>query len=214
MLRLHMTPNQEETHVNKAAAIITAVILVLAIAGGSFYGGMVYGKSQAQANLPAGFVDFQNGMPGALAGGAAGAIPGQGRPFGARPSGGGGQGEVAAGAGMQMGTVKEVTDGVLVITAIGDGSNGREIRVTVTDTTLIEKNTSVKVSELEVGETLMVSGSTGADGTITARSIQVAPAGRFGFGAPGGGPDGAPGGGTGTTSDGQAGSGSGSSSRP
>ena len=34
------------------------------------------------------------------------------------------------------------------------------------------------------GETVIVSGSQGADGSITARSVQVAPAGRFGMGRP------------------------------
>ena len=54
----------------------------------------------------------------------------------------------------------------------------------VTDTTLIEKNASVTVAELTTGETIIVSGTPGSDGSITARSVQVAPAGRFG---PGGG---------------------------
>jgi len=197
--------------VNKAVAIVAGVILVLAIAGGSFYGGMVYGKSQAQTELPMGAVSFDQGAPG-------GAFPpAQGGGFGGR-----GQRDTTTAAGMVVGTVKEIADGVLVMT----DANGKEVRITVTDTTLIEKNASVKVTDLEPGETLMVSGSTGSDGVVTARSIQVASPGRFGFGGPSGGPngaspggepgtapDGGSGGAPGTTSDGQAGSNSGSSSR-
>jgi hypothetical protein len=56
--------------------------------------------------------------------------------------------------------------------------------VKVTDTTLIEKQASVKLSDLSQGETVMISGSTGADGTVTARTVQVAPRGRFGPGGP------------------------------
>ena len=55
----------------------------------------------------------------------------------------------------------------------------------VTDTTLIEKQAAVKLTDLAIGETVIVSGSQGADGTITARSVQSAPAGRFGAGGPG-----------------------------
>jgi hypothetical protein len=40
---------------------------------------------------------------------------------------------------------------------------------------------SVKVTDLTEGEMVIVSGNTGADGTVTARSLQVAPAGRFNF---------------------------------
>jgi hypothetical protein len=57
--------------------------------------------------------------------------------------------------------------------------------VNVTETTLIEKNMSVKLGDLARGETVIVSGSQGTDGSITARSVQVAPAGRLGFGGPG-----------------------------
>ena len=64
-------------------------------------------------------------------------------------------------------------------------NNGKETQVKVTDTTLIEKQASVKLTDLTTGETVIVSGSTAADGSITARSVQVAPAGRFGLGGPG-----------------------------
>ena len=45
------------------------------------------------------------------------------------------------------------------------------IRVQTVDTTMIEKNMSVGVGDLEVGEVVVVSGPEDDDGSITARSI-------------------------------------------
>jgi hypothetical protein len=82
---------------------------------------------------------------------------------------------------MLFGQIEEIGDGVLVVI----DNDGKPTQVHVTDTTLIEKNASVPLADLMAGETVIVSGSQGDDGTITARSVQVAPAGRFGFGRPG-----------------------------
>lgn len=166
---------------NKALFSVLAVILVLAIAGASFYGGMVYGKSQAQTSV---VTTFQGGAaPGAQVQG--------GVPFAnITPGANGfvrGQRNGQTGGGFVAGTIKQVADGSLILT----DSDGKETQVKVTDTTLIEKNQSVKLSDLAEGETVLVSGSTAADGTVTARSVQVSPQGRFGFA--GGGPaDGQP----------------------
>lgn len=142
---------------NKTVKIILGVVIVLAIAGGSFFGGTVYGKSQAQADLQA---QFAAGRTGTFPGGQA---TGQGN--GTRTN----QGS------MLVGEIKTVNADSLVIT---DRDNN-EITVKVADTTLIEKNMSVKVTDLAEGETVVISGNKAADGTITARSLQVAPAGRF-----------------------------------
>ena len=103
-------------------------------------------------------------------------MPVQGGNFPGRGQGGNASGGTSGN--MLFGTIKEIGDGALVMT----DTNGKETRVKVTDTTLIEKNSSVKLADLDIGETLMVSGSTAADGNVTARSIQVAPQGRFGPG--------------------------------
>jgi len=149
---------------NKGLYTVIAVVLVLIIAAGSFYGGMLFGKSQAQTTGAA---------PAAFQGGGAfaGAPNAAGTP-GARMFRGNGDGN------MVFGTIKEIGDGVLVLT----DNNGNDTQIKVTDTTLIEKNASVKLVDLTPGETLMVSGSAAADGVITARSVQVAPQGRFGMG--------------------------------
>lgn len=142
----------------RTAQWIIAVLVLIIAAGGSFYAGTLYGKSQAQAALRAA---RQRGMP--FAQGTPGAQQFQGR-------------------GMVFGTIEQVgADGTLVV----QDNNGGQVRVRVTDTTLIEKTVSAAVSDLQSGESVMVSGTQEQDGSITARSVQVVPAGRLGFGAPG-----------------------------
>lgn len=149
---------------SKGLYTVLAVVLVLIIAAGSFYGGMLFGKSQAQTTGAAP-VAFQGG--GAFAG-----APGAAGTPGVRMFRGNGSGN------MTFGTIKEIGDGMLILT----DSNGNDTQIKVTDTTLIEKNASVTLADLEPGETLVVSGNTAADGTVTARSVQVAQPGRFGMG--------------------------------
>jgi hypothetical protein len=151
---------------NRTVRIIFGIVVLLLVAGASFYGGMVYGKNQEQAALAA---RRQGAFGGA---GGNGQFTGQGQP---------GANARAGGQGGIFGQIENIADGVLVI----KDNNGKQTQVKVTDTTLIEKQASVKLTDLATGETVIVSGSQGADGTITARSVQVAPAGRFGAGRPG-----------------------------
>jgi hypothetical protein len=146
----------------RAVWIIVGIVVLLLVAGGSFFGGTVYGKNQAQAALIA---RRQGGFGGANSNA-------QGQP--------GANGRIGGQGGM-FGQIQSIGDGSLVI----KDNNGKETQVKVTDTTLIQKQATVKLNDLATGETVIVSGSTGADGTITARSVQVAPAGRFGGGASG-----------------------------
>ena len=149
---------------NRTMRIILGIVVVLLVAGGSFFGGTVYGKAQAQTQLAA---RRQGVFPGA---GGNGQFTGQ-------P----GANARAGGQGGIFGQIESIADGVLVI----KDNNGKQTQVKVTDTTLIEKQAAVKLTDLAIGETVIVSGSQGADGTITARSVQSAPAGRFGAGGPG-----------------------------
>ena len=140
--------------------IILGIVVLLLVAGGSFFGGTVYGKSQAQTAFAA---RRQGGFGGAN---------GNGQP---------GADARAGGQGGMFGQIDSIGDGVLVI----KDNNGQQTQVKVTDTTLIQKLAAVKLTDLKTGETVIVSGSKGTDGVITARSVQVAPAGRFGAGGPG-----------------------------
>ena len=145
---------------NRTVKIILGIVVLLLVAGGSFFGGTLYGKSQAQTALAA---RRQGGFPGAN---------GTGQPGTAARAGG--QGGI-------FGQIESIGAGVLVI----KDNNGKQTQVKVTDTTLIEKQAAVKLTDLTTGETVIISGSTAADGSITARSVQAAPAGRFGAGGPG-----------------------------
>jgi hypothetical protein len=144
---------------------ILGIIVLLLVAGGSFFGGTVYGKNQAQVALAA---RRQGGFGG-------GQANGQGQP---------GANARAGGQGGMFGQIDSLGDSVLVI----KDNNGLQTQVKVTDTTLIQKQATVKLADLKAGETVIVSGNKGADGVITARSVQVAPAGRFGGGRPEGTP--------------------------
>lgn len=164
---------------NKTLTLILGIVLVLVVAGASFYGGMVYGKSQATATTAAVPLNMPAGLQ--LPDGAA--VPGDGTgPFGGRGQGGAG-GNFVAPAGMTFGEIESIDGNTLTLTTQAGGT----VTVQVTDTTLIEKNASVGVSDLAVGETVIVSGSDNDDGSITARSVQVSPAGRFMAGPPAGG---------------------------
>lgn len=163
----------------KPIQIVLLIVLMLAVAAGSFYGGMVYGKQQvAGATLAAGFPPDGQAFPIAGQDGALGVQRGQGA------------GNQFRGAteqpGVAFGQIEAIDGNTLTI----HDRNDNPIKVEVADTTLIEKSASVSVSDLAVGDTVIVSGNPNDDGGITARSVQVAPAGRFFGGNPGSPPSG------------------------
>lgn len=156
---------------SKPMQIILSLVVLILVAAGSFYGGTVFGRQQANAatlSSAPGLPEFDMQADAA--------------PFGdpAAGAGEGGQGGVgwrfAAQPGMLFGQIESIDGTTLVISDV----NGQQRQVQVTDTTLIEKNASVTVANLEAGETVMVSGNENEDGSVTARSVQVAPAGRLG----------------------------------
>jgi hypothetical protein len=131
---------------------IAVALLVVAVGGGAFFGGMSYGKSQARQNL----TSLMQGRFGARGGQfpSTGVLP-QGTPEGTTSFGGG-----------IRGTIQAIEGNTLVINA-DEGI----VKVQTTDTTLIEKNMPVSVGDLKVGETVVVSGPQNEDGSITARSV-------------------------------------------
>jgi hypothetical protein len=133
----------------KTVIIIVALLVVVAAVAGSFWAGMSFG--QARANQ--GRQQFRG--PG-------GQGPGL---FGTPQPGQGGPGRFGGGI---MGTIEAVEGDTLVVT-----TQEGDISVQTTDTTLIEKYTTVAISDLEAGEGVMVSGTRQDDGSYTARSIRV-----------------------------------------
>jgi len=134
----------------KTVIIIVALLVLVAVAAGSFWAGMSFGQARADQARGERFRG-----PGGQGPGLFGTPqPGQG---GAERFGGG-----------VMGTIEAVEGDTLVVTT-QEGT----IRVQTTDTTLIEKYTTVTVGDLEAGEGVMVSGTRQDDGSYTARSIRV-----------------------------------------
>jgi len=141
----------------KTLIIIAALLVVLAVGAGSFWAGMSYGESRAN--------QARQRLLRERFGGQGGQFPG---PFRTPQPGQGGAERLAGGI---MGTIEAVEGDALVITT-QEGA----IRVRITDTTLVEKYTTVTIGDLETGEKVVVSGTRNEDGGYTARSIQVLPA--------------------------------------
>ncbi|HSN75304.1 MAG TPA: DUF5666 domain-containing protein, partial [Anaerolineae bacterium] len=140
---------------NTTLKIILGVVGVLLVAGASFYGGMVYGENQATASAATVPMNFPEGFqpPDGVT------APGDGtRPFGGRGQGDA-AGDFAAPAGMTFGTIESIDGNTLTLLTQAGGT----LTVQVTDTTLIEKNASVDVTDLAEGETVIVSGSDNDD---------------------------------------------------
>ena len=134
----------------KTVIIIVALLVVVAAVAGSFWAGMSFGQARA------------NQARGERFRGAGGQGPGL---LGTPQPGQGGAGRFGGGI---MGTIEAVEGNTLVVTT-QEGT----IRVQTTETTLIEKYTTVAIGDLEAGEGVMVSGTRQDDGSYTARSIRV-----------------------------------------
>lgn len=129
------------------------VVLVLLGTGGGYLYGVSVGEgraSQARQQFAQGRFAAQGGQ-----------FPTRdGTPQPAQPGG------PRAGGGI-MGTIEAIEGDTLVVR-----TQSGNVRVKTTDTTLIEKLSSVAVSELKAGEQVMVSGSRNDDDSISARSVQ------------------------------------------
>ncbi len=135
-----------------------AVLVILAGVGGYFLGVSAEQTRAAQARQQFGRGRFGPQGQGAQAG-SPDQTPQAGQQGGARLGGG------------VRGTISSVEGDTLVL----DTSNGN-VQIKTTDTTLVEKFTSVTLKDLATGEQVMVMGSRNADGSFTARSIQSLPA--------------------------------------
>ena len=151
----------------KWVAIFVVILFVVsaAVAYGAYNYGHTVGLTQAQ-DTRARFLQDRGGAGGAFPGGAAAGATGAG---GTRGTGAGGMGNFAGG---QIKTVNGVDLEISTATEV--------MKVKLTDATQIQKTTNGTPADLQPGETIVVQGDRGADGVITARSIQI---GRGGMGA-------------------------------
>jgi len=148
--------------------IAVTVVVVLAVGGGAFYGGMKFRENQLKKDPSALFTEIggvRQGTRGAFAGQGSGAFPSAPSDGQEAPAGAGQTSQSRSGT---MGTIESI-EGDLVTIKTNDGST---VQVQTSDTTLVEQLASVTVSDLKVGESVVVSGTKNEDGSITARSIQ------------------------------------------
>lgn len=132
--------------------IVSAIIIVVIVAVGSFYGGMKYGQSKTSVTGPNGQQFGQRNFNGNFPGG-------QGRTRG--PNGG----SAASGQILSMDD-KSIT--------IKDRAGGSKIIFYSTSTSVGKFVTGVS-TDLKVGNNVMATGTTNADGSISANSIQIRP---------------------------------------
>ena len=125
--------------------ITTAVVALIAGALG-FYGGTLYQKSKGGSSFPR---QFQNGLN--------------------RPTGLPGRTGFGGGSRPVNGEIVSLDDKTLTVKT-PDGSSKIVI---YSDSTNINKTSTGSKSDLEVGEQVMIIGTEGTDGTVTAQNISV-----------------------------------------
>lgn len=149
----------------KIQSIIVSCIVVLLLFGGAFYGGMRYDR--VKNPLPSG--GFAN-----MANLSSEERQARAQQFGANANGAGRQrGAQAGGGGFASGEIITKDDQSVTL-KLSDG--GSKI-IFFADSTQISKSATGAREDLTVGSNLTVSGSANQDGSLTAQSIQIRPAG-------------------------------------
>ena len=120
--------------------IIWAIVVVIALVGGVFYG-----KSMASTG---------RSLAGSLSSSTRGTYAGRG---------------IASGGGLVTGTIASITGSSITLQL----ANGNSEVVLYSTSTPVTEPTTVSVSKLTVGATVMVGGSSNADGSLTAQTIQI-----------------------------------------
>ncbi|MES2135069.1 MAG: hypothetical protein V4449_02425 [Patescibacteria group bacterium] len=128
--------------------IIVGIVVVVLLAG-SFYGGMVYGKSSTPVRG-----QFGNGQ------------------FSGNPAGMGGM-RAGMGGGLTAGEIIS-KDATSVTIKMQDGSTKI---VLIGESTQVMKTSAGSADDLSVGTNVAVTGTTNSDGSITGQSVQIRPAG-------------------------------------
>lgn len=131
--------------------IIIAIIAIIAVGGCMFYAGMRYEKSKLK--LPG---MFRNGGPD---------FSGNNKPSGLNNRNNGMQG------GFADGEIISKDDKSITI-KIKDGSSKI---IYFSDSTVIGKATQGSITDLEVGQQIMINGEKNSDGSLAAKNIQIRP---------------------------------------
>jgi hypothetical protein len=136
---------------------ILSVFGTLIIAGGVFYGGMAFGKTKSTAKAAPNFQNLtaqqrqqfaQNG--GAARGG-----------FGNRAGGAGTSGEIIG------------KDDKTITVKMPDGSSKI---IFYSGSTTVAKQAAGAITDLNIGTSVLINGTSNSDGSLTAQTIQIRPA--------------------------------------
>ena len=134
---------------SKRAKIILSIVIILVVAGGSFYGGVLYGKNQKSAAAASGsFQAFRGSRAGAAG---------------------------TAGTSIFSGDI--IGKDSSSITLQLPNNSGSKI-IFYSTATQIGKMTSGTPDDLTNGTSVSIMGTTNSDGSVTANSIQIRPAGQ------------------------------------
>ncbi len=140
-------------YMKKIISIILMIIVAGVLAGGSFYGGMKYGKNKTTQGINQERQQRFQQMGASAAGAMAGRSGNQ------------------AGNNFVTGEIISKDDKSITV-KLRDG--GSKI-IFFSDTTEVDKFTTGSSSDLETGKTVMITGKTNQDGSITAQSIELRP---------------------------------------
>jgi hypothetical protein len=144
---------------SKWMLVVGAVVVVMLVGAGAFYGGMTYQRSR-QANLQEQFFAERGGMPGGVlpSDGVGGGFAGGQFPSGNVP----GMGRGAAG------TVSSLEGETLLLT-----TNQETTTVLLTDATVVQRLVTGHRADLQPGQTVTVMGERDDQERLTAITIQI-----------------------------------------
>ena len=155
---------------------IAALVVVVGLLGG-FYGGYKVGGGGTTANAAASTTGARTAGNGTGGGrGVAAACPSPGASPSASASG-------AAARRGASGTVANLTNNSLTV---HDARCNTDVKITFDPSVIVRKSTVGQASDLQESQTVTVTGTREADGSIKANSITIVPAGSGGFGGFGG----------------------------
>ncbi len=178
--------------------LIGILVLVLFAVSG-FWGGAVLQKHHDKSTRTTATGATGTGAAGAGAAARRAAAGGAGGFGGFGGAGGAGGG---AAAGRTIGTVSDVEGSTVFVT----DASGAIVKINLAPATKITKTTSGTAADIQLGQSVIVTGAKGTDGSTAAATVTIVPAGATGAGGTAGG-TGTAGTGTGTAGTGTAGTG-------
>jgi hypothetical protein len=150
---------------------IAALVVIVGLLGG-FYGGYKVGGGGTTANAAASTTGTRTGTGLGGGRGVAAACPSPG----ATPA------PSASGAAARRGATGTIANLTSTSLTIHDARCNTDVKVTFDPSVIVRKTVVGQASDLQETETITVTGTRQADGSIKANSISIVPAGSGGFG--------------------------------